>query len=47
MKWGCMSSEGVGELVFIDEIMDKTVYLNILKDNMKKSAEKLHLPRKA
>lgn len=44
MVWGCMSSAGVGELVFIDGIMDKTVYLNILKDNVKKSAEKLNLP---
>lgn len=44
MVWGCMSAGGVGELVFIDGIMDKTVYLNILKENLKKSAEKLNLP---
>lgn len=45
MVWGCMSSAGVGELVFINGIMDKTVYLNILKENVKKSADKLNLPR--
>lgn len=43
MVWGCMAASGVGELVFIDEIMDKKVYLNILKENLKKSAEKLGL----
>ncbi|CAK9833803.1 Transposable element Tc1 transposase [Anthophora retusa] len=37
--WECMASSEVGELVFI--IMDKTVYLNILKNNLKKSDEKL------
>lgn len=41
MVWGCMSAAGVGELVFIDEIMDKGLYLNILKENLKKSAQKL------
>ncbi|GFU55282.1 transposable element Tcb2 transposase [Trichonephila clavipes] len=35
--WGCMSA-GVGELVFIDGIMDKMVYLEILKNNLQKSA---------
>lgn len=45
MVWGCMSAAGVGELVFIEGIMDKTVYLSILKENVKKSAEKLNLPR--
>ncbi|CAK9818687.1 Transposable element Tc1 transposase [Anthophora plagiata] len=40
-----MASSGIGELVFIDEIMDKIVYLNILKNNLKKSAEKLGLGR--
>lgn len=43
MVWGCMSSGGVGELVFIDGIMDKKVYMDILKANLKKSAEKLNL----
>uniref|UniRef100_A0A034VZC4 Transposable element Tc1 transposase n=1 Tax=Bactrocera dorsalis TaxID=27457 RepID=A0A034VZC4_BACDO len=44
MVWGCMAAAGVGELVFIEDIMDKTVYLNILKQNLKKSAQKLNLP---
>lgn len=41
MVWGCFSAAGVGELVFIDGIMDQNVYLNLLKQNLKKSAEKL------
>lgn len=41
MVWGCIASSGVGELVFIDKIMDKHLYLNILKENLQKSAEKL------
>ncbi|CAK9827571.1 Transposable element Tcb2 transposase [Anthophora retusa] len=45
MVWGCMSSSGVGELVFIDNIMDKYVYLDILKNNVRKSVEKLNLGR--
>ena len=44
MVWGCFSVASVGELVFIGCIMDKSVYLNILKENLKKSAEKLNLP---
>lgn len=44
MVWGCMATTGVGKLVFIDGIMDKTVYLDILKENLKVSAEKLELP---
>ena len=43
LVWGCMASGGVGNLVFIDGIMDKNVYLNILKENLKSSAEKLNL----
>ena len=43
MVWGCMSAFGVGELVFIDSIMDRFGYLDILKTNLKKSAEKLGL----
>lgn len=42
--WGCMSAAGVGELEFIDGIMDKKYYMEILKRNVKKSAEKLKLP---
>ncbi|GFX31428.1 transposable element Tcb2 transposase [Trichonephila clavipes] len=38
LVWGCMSAGGVGELVFIGGIMDKMVYLEILKNNLQKSA---------
>lgn len=41
MVWGCMSSAGVGKLVFIDDTMDKHVYLDLLKNNLLQSAEKL------
>ena len=43
LVWGYMSSFELGELVFIQEIMDKFVYLRILKGNFKQSAEKLGL----
>lgn len=44
MVWGCMAASGVGELVFIDEIMKKKkLYLKILKENLRKSAENLNL----
>ena len=43
MVWGCMSGRGVGNLTFIDGIMDKWVYLNVLKENVVQSAEKLGL----
>lgn len=43
MVWGCMAAAGVGELVFIEGIMDKFAYKTILQDNLKKSAEKLGL----
>lgn len=38
---GCMSSHGVGNLVFIDGRMDQWKYLNMLKANLKPSAEKM------
>ena len=41
MVWGCMTSTGIGNLEFIDGTMDKYVYLNILKQNLKQSARKL------
>lgn len=41
MVWGCMSSAGVGNLVFIDSTMDKKQYLKILQDNLVQSAEQL------
>lgn len=43
MVWGCMSAAGVGNLTFIDINMDRMVYLDILKDNLKQSASKLGL----
>ncbi|GFW73041.1 transposable element Tcb2 transposase [Trichonephila clavipes] len=41
--WGCMASNGVGNLVFIDGIMDHTLYIDILNNNLKESAKKLGL----
>ncbi|GFY11546.1 transposable element Tcb2 transposase [Trichonephila clavipes] len=38
--YGCV---GVGKLVFIDGIMHKKAYLNILQNNLKESADKLGL----
>ena len=40
MVWGCMSSNGVGTMEFIDGTMDKFVYNGILKRNVKQSAQK-------
>ncbi|CAK9815645.1 Transposable element Tc1 transposase [Anthophora plagiata] len=45
MVWGCMSANGPGNLVFINGTMDKIKYLNILKENLINSAEKLGVPR--
>lgn len=36
MVWGHIAATGVGELVIIDKIMDKHLYLNILKENLQK-----------
>lgn len=41
MVWGAMSAAGPGKLHIIDGIMDQTMYLNILKSNLKSSARKL------
>ncbi|GFV05104.1 transposable element Tc1 transposase [Trichonephila clavipes] len=41
MVWG--AALGVGKLVFIDGIMHKMAYLNILPNNLKESADKLGL----
>lgn len=41
MVWGCMAASGTGNLVFINSTMDKWLYLNILKNNLKQSAERL------
>lgn len=41
MVWGCFAASGVGSLVFIDGIMNAAMYIDILKENLHKSAEKL------
>lgn len=43
LLWGCMSAAGVGNMEFIDGIMDKHKYVNILKANLIQSANKLEL----
>jgi len=43
MVWGCISSKGMGELVFIDGILNKNKYLSILKDNLIKSANNMNI----
>lgn len=40
MLWGCMNASGVGRLHIIESIMDKHLYLDILKENLHASAEK-------
>lgn len=46
MVWGCISSKGVGNLVFIDGKMDKNQYLDILKNNLESSAIKFGIKDK-
>lgn len=41
MVWGCIANSGVGRMEFIEPNMDTTMYLNILKTNLKQSAEEL------
>ena len=41
MVWGSMSATGVGEYHFIEGIMGQWMYLNILKEHLLVSAEKL------
>ncbi|GFT90942.1 transposable element Tcb1 transposase [Trichonephila clavipes] len=43
MVWGCMASNGVGNLIFIDGIMDHKLYIDILNNNLKETAKKLGL----
>lgn len=43
MVWGCMSANGVGNLHFVDGIMDQYQYIDILKANLRESAEKMGL----
>lgn len=41
LVWGCMSASGLGNFIFIDGIMNHAVYINILNDNLKLSAQNL------
>lgn len=43
LLWGCMAASGTGNLEFIDRIMDKMLYMDILKRNLNQSAQKLGL----
>ncbi|CAF1527135.1 unnamed protein product [Adineta ricciae] len=45
MVWGCFSRSGVGNLFFIDNIMDRFCYREILQKNLLQSAMKLGLTR--
>ncbi|GBL75493.1 Transposable element Tcb1 transposase [Araneus ventricosus] len=45
LVWGCMASSGMGNLEFIDGTMNKYVYLDILKRNLKQSASNLGISR--
>lgn len=41
MVWGCMSSKGVGQLHFIDGIVNAEKYIKILEENLIPSVSKL------
>ena len=41
MIWGCISARGVGNIHFIDGIMVKYVYNDVLKKNVKQSTIKM------
>ncbi|GFX78301.1 transposable element Tc1 transposase [Trichonephila clavipes] len=43
MVWGCMAANGVGRLTFIDSTLNHMGYINILKENLKHSAQDLKL----
>ncbi len=43
LVWGCMASGGVGNLTFIEGIMNAECYINVLRHNLKDSARKLGL----
>lgn len=46
MIWGSMAWSGAGTLEFIDGIMNKEVYVDILQKNLKSSARKVGLSRR-
>ena len=39
--WGCMNATGVGNLHFIEGIMNHLMYIDILKQNLRSSAIKM------
>ena len=41
MVWTCFPASGKGNLVFIKNNMDQYKYINILKENLKISSQKL------
>ncbi len=43
MIWRCMSATGVGKLAFIDGIITKESYIELLRENLPSSTEKLGL----
>ncbi|GFV82922.1 transposable element Tcb1 transposase [Trichonephila clavipes] len=43
MVWGGMAANGVGRLTFIDSTLNHIGYINILKENLKQSAQDLNL----
>lgn len=45
MVWGCMSWKGVGNIEFIEDIMNADHYISILGRNIKSSVRKLHMGR--
>lgn len=45
MVWGCVASNGVGALTFIEHTLTKEGYLSILKNNLRQSAEQLGIER--
>lgn len=45
MIWGSMAWNGVGNLEFIDGIMTKEVYLDLIQKNLPETARKLRLSR--
>ncbi|KAF7380904.1 hypothetical protein HZH66_014280 [Vespula vulgaris] len=46
MVWEYIAATGIGELVIISKIIDKHLCLNILKENLQKSADKLGIGSK-
>lgn len=46
MLWGCFSSSGPGELVRVKGTMNSAKYIDILEENLFKSAKRLNLGRK-